>query len=91
MREVVGSIPTATTTFFPQISHSYQLRHQFTRDVILRLFTQGVASRFASKTCLQRFAKVLHCFFHALGYSPGVKGGGVQARVSHQVFDDRRI
>jgi len=57
----------------------------------LRLFTQGVASRFASKTCLQRFAKVLHCFFHALGYSPGVKGGGVQARVSHQVFDDRRI
>jgi hypothetical protein len=90
MREVVGSSPTATTTvfanillFFRHITRVGQSHQQFTHDVILGIFAQGVASRSASKTCLQGFAEVLHGRFHALRHRPGVESRGIQARMAH--------
>ena len=58
---------------------------------VLSYFAWEVASRVASKTCIQGFAEVLNRLSHALHYGSRVSARGVKACVAHQVFHRVRV
>ena len=94
MREVVGSIPTATTMLFLDfpivfrgITLSHQSNEQISHRVTLGIFAPGRCPQTAPRICPQ----VPDGMFHALGHCPGVECSRIETRMAHQIHNDLRV